>query len=112
MSTTNIKTLDYNTQKWKNQYTSDYNTIFFERNTKFPEFGINMGNIPSNILSNNSVDTESFLRGTYFNNLEKPRDKINVSVNDIGSKKFFDKPSLVVQRDIVVDTNKPDIFRR
>ena len=81
-------------------------------NSKFPRFGINMGNMPADVLSRNFVDVESFLHGTYFNNLEKPRKSIDVKINDMESVAFFNKDKVYLPEELKIDKNRPTIFRR
>ena len=81
-------------------------------NSKFPEFGINMGNMPADVLSRNFADIDSFLKGTYFNNLENSRDSINVNLKDMDTVAFFERPKVFMPDDLVIDKNRPVIFRR
>ena len=81
-------------------------------NTKFPEFGINMGAMPPDVLSRNYADVDSFLKGTYFNNLENPRENINVKLRNLDSVAFFERPEVFLPDAIEIDKNRPTIFRR
>ena len=117
MSSTRLKNSpnDYKLQKFSNIMGSQY--VNFKQknhnnNTNFPEFGINMGNMPADVLSRNFVDIESFLHGTYFNNLENPKKSIDIKINDTGSVSFFNKDKVYLPERIVVDKNRPTIFRR
>jgi hypothetical protein len=80
--------------------------------SKFPTSGINMGKMPADVLSRNFIDVESFLHGTYFNNLENPRKSIDVKIKDMESVAFFKKDKVYLPEKLVMDKNRPTIFRR
>jgi len=117
MSSTRIKNCpnDYriqNSNKKKADQYVNFSQKLHHPNTKFPEFGINMGAMPSDVLSRNYADVDSFLKGTYFNNLENPRENINVKIRDIDTVAFFERPKVFVPDEIEIDKNRPIIFRR
>jgi hypothetical protein len=117
MSSTRIKNSpnDYriqNINKKKADRYVNFRQKLHHKDTKFPEFGINMGAMPSDILSHNHADVDSFLKGTYFNNLEDPRENINVKIRDIDRIAFFERPEVFLPEKLYIDKNRPTIFRR
>ena len=117
MSSTRIKNSpnDYriqNSNKKKADRYVNFRQKLHHPDTKFPEFGINMGAMPSDVLSRNFADVDSFLKGTYFNNLEKPRENINVKIRDMDSVAFFERPEVFLPDEILIDKTHPTIFRR
>ncbi len=64
--------------------------------TRFPEFGINQGQIPSSSYVRNGVDVESYLKGIGFTNIGKYEMKYKYNVTpdtkDLKSLHFFEKP--------------------
>ena len=92
-------------------YVNNYQKLHHPNST-FPKFGINMGNMPADVLSSNFADVDSFLKGTYFNNLEQPKESFNAKINDVGCSEFFKKPELLMPDNLDVDKNRPVIFRR
>ena len=117
MSSTRLKNSpnDYRLQN-KNKKMAERYVNFRQKlhhqDTKFPEVGINMGAMPPDVLSRNYADVDSFLKGTYFNNLEKPRDNINVKLRDMDSVAFFERPEVFLPKVLYIDKNRPTIFRR
>ena len=106
---------EYKHQKFSNIMADQYVNFsqkLHHTNSKFPTFGINMGSMPADVLSRNFVDVESYLHGTYFNNLEKPRKSIDVKINDMKSVAFFNKDKVYVPEELKIDKNRPTIFRR
>ena len=71
-----------------------------------------MGAMPPDVLSRNYADVDSFLKGTYFNNLENPRENINVKLRNLDSVAFFERPEVFLPDAIEIDKNRPTIFRR
>lgn len=92
-------------------YVNYYNKLHHS-NTRFPTFGINMGNMPADVLSSNYADVDSFLKGTYFNNLENPKKDISVEINTMKCATFFERPEILMPEKLTVDKNRPVIFRR
>lgn len=93
------------------KYVNSYDKLH-NQNTAFPELGVNMGNIPGDMLSRNQADIESFLKGTYFNNLEEPIKNFTAEIKEVENVKFFNRPELLMPRDLQVGKNRPVIFRR
>uniref|UniRef100_A0A6C0KFE1 Uncharacterized protein n=1 Tax=viral metagenome TaxID=1070528 RepID=A0A6C0KFE1_9ZZZZ len=82
-------------------------------NTQIPDAGINMGPINASILSHNYADIDSFLKGTYFNNLEKPRREFTPRIKKFKSIAFFDRLTTYIPEPLVIENcQRPDIFRR
>ena len=92
-------------------YVNNHNKLHHP-NTTFPKFGVNMGNMPADVLSSNFADVDSFLKGTYFNNLEKPKENFTAKIQEIGCSEFFKKPELIMPENLQIDKNRPVIFRR
>jgi hypothetical protein len=117
MSSTRLKNtpceykLQQRTIDHSKNYLNFYNKLH-HNNSKFPTFGINMGNMPADVLSGNFADVDSFLKGTYFNNLEDPKKNISVQINNMQCATFFERPDILMPDNIYIDKNRPTIFRR
>jgi hypothetical protein len=74
-------------------------------NTQLPGNGLNPGQIPSNQLSNNSVNTESFLFGINSTNLVKPITQPFIPEQKIlTSANIFEKPdAILIPEPLVID---------
>ena len=60
-------------------------------NTRFPCFGINVGQVPNTQLSCNPINTESFLYGINATNLVDPAPKVTTVVKCMPGIEFFNR---------------------
>jgi len=79
-----------------------------------PDLGILSGPMKSgfnhHVLSNNSADIESYLFGIGSTNLAKPKSyRFRPSINNRKKCKFFERPALVLPKDLVVENNQRPI---
>ena len=88
-STRNINTQsDYCLQQRGFRDMLNYNTFINSSSgqasrSSFPCVGINMGNMPATVLSNNSVDIESGLFGINSTNLVNPQRPVIAEINNM-----------------------------
>ena len=96
-STRNINTQsDYNLQQKSFRDSLNYNTYLNSSSgqasrSSFPCVGINMGNMPANVLSVNSVDIESGLFGINSTNLVNPQPPVIAEINKMEDSSFFER---------------------
>ena len=94
-STRNINTpSDYCLQQRVNNHSLNYTTFENSASGKaeqsaFPCVGINMGHMPSNVLSRNSIDIESGLFGINSTNLVNPQPPVIAEINNMQQVAFF-----------------------
>ena len=109
-STRNRNTkIDYKLEKKLNKSIEDYNLFAFSSNgfafnPAFPGVGINMGNMQGCVLSNNSVDIESNLRGINSTNLEtNTNNDFTASLKKLDNVEFFDKRKTIMPDPLVIE---------
>lgn len=68
--------------------------------------GFIQGRVPSNILSNNSTDIESFLRGTNLSNMVTPQQPLVASLTNLPTKNLFKTPTTIMPTPLVVPNNQ------
>lgn len=74
--------------------------------TGLPCLGTNVSYMPSSVLSGNSVDIESSLRGTGANNLVKPQPNVKPELNNLKGVSFFNREPLIMPRPLVIEGNQ------
>lgn len=111
-STRNKNTIgNYNletSQNYKSQFytlypNSQYGNAY---DTKLPGVGLLAGQIPSNQLSQNSCDIESFLYGINSTNLVTPQNTFVPELKYIPSANIFYKPPTIIPQPLVIERNQ------
>jgi hypothetical protein len=74
--------------------------------TKLPGIGLTPAQIPSNQLSNNAVDIESFLFGTNSTNLVNPAPILTPELNNLKSANVFTKDTVYIPEPLVVSKSQ------
>jgi hypothetical protein len=105
---------DYKIQERNKATAREYLAYDYKTNASIlPNAGINMGRIPAYLLSNNQADIDSFLKGTYFNNLEDPRRGFTPRIKKVNEVSYFEKDPVLMPEPLIVERNqRPEIFRR
>ena len=70
--------------------------------TRFPCFGINVGQTPNTQLSCNPINTESFLYGINSTNLVHPEPKFTTVVKCLPGIEFFNRPKAFLPPPLVM----------
>jgi hypothetical protein len=70
--------------------------------TRFPCFGINVGQVPNTQLSCNPINTESFLYGINATNLVDPEPKFTTVVKCMPGIEFFNRPQAYLPPPLVM----------
>ena len=71
--------------------------------TALPDAGINVGQVPANQLSGNSIDIESRLYGINANNLVAPQQPMKPDLNLLPNASFFDRNVVYMPEPLVVE---------
>ena len=105
---------DYKIQERNKATAREWVTYDYKTNTSIlPNAGINMGRIPAYLLSNNQADVDSFLKGTYFNNLDDPKRGFTPRIKKVREVSYFEKDPIIMPEPLIVERNqRPEIFRR
>lgn len=74
--------------------------------THIPTYGLNPPKLPRDKLSNNSIETESYLFGINSTNLVKPRDPVTPKINQLDNLTFFEKLPLQIPEPLVIKNNQ------
>lgn len=116
MASTRIKNSlgDYRLQESNKINAREYLTYDYKTNSNIlPNAGINNGKMPAYILSNNQADIDSFLKGTYFNNLTEQRKPFTPRIKKVQEVSYFEKDDIIMPEPLIVERNqRPEIFRR
>jgi hypothetical protein len=73
-----------------------------------PCLGITPSNMPRDALSKNSVDIESYLRGTNLTNLVNPSAPVKPQLITLPSSSFFERLPFIEAKPLVIDkTQRP-----
>ena len=67
-----------------------------------PTYGLNPPKIPRDKLSNNSIETESYLFGINSTNLVKPIGPVTPQINHLDTVTFFEKKQTLIPEPLVV----------
>lgn len=105
---------DYMIQERNKQTAREYLMYDYKTNQSIlPNAGVNMGCIPAYNLSNNQADIDSFLKGTYFNNLDEPRRDFTPRIKKVREVSYFEKDPVIMPEPLIIERNqRPEIFRR
>lgn len=108
MASTRIRNLpgDYAVRKRINSDTRNYQTSrdkAYAYKTYFPAVGVNVGQLPNYMSAVNQTDVDSFLKGQYFNNLEKPKDEFTADVKSYSGLSFFPRDKLIMPNPLVIE---------
>lgn len=114
-STRNKNTsINYNIQQKENFRLNNYTTYkaYGESyNTTLSGNGLNPGKLPSNILSNNCYDIESFLFGINSTNLVNPTTSFTPELNSLNQTHIFNKDDILMPKDLVIQNNQRPHFK-
>jgi hypothetical protein len=72
----------------------------------FPCIGYMPNHMPRNTFSNNSVDIESFLRGTNSTNLVNPQGPVVPEFKTVPMISFFDRIPVIMPKPLVIENNQ------
>ena len=116
MASTRLRNLpgDYKIQERNKATAREWLAYDYKTNSSIlPNAGINMGRMPASNLSNNQADIDSFLKGTYFNNLDDPRRGFTPRIKKVREVSYFEKDPIIMPEQLIVERNqRPEIFRR
>jgi len=81
--------------------------------SRIPCLTVINGQMGPELLSYNRADVDSFLKGTYSNNLENPRRDFTPRLKKLNEAKFIEIPDTLIPEPFVVEKcQRLDIFRR
>ena len=93
------------------QYTTYINSAYgYAYDTKLPGNGLNPAQIPSDKLSHNAADIESFLFGINSTNLVNPAPILVPELAQIDSVNIYEKGPVFVPEPLVVEKNQRPSF--
>lgn len=118
MSSTRIHNLPctYKAQEQRKQHVAEH--ISYKYNgqaydTKLPGFTVLAGQVGPDQFAYNYANVDSFLKGTYFNNLENPRREFTPRIKCLKTAKFIEtEPTYIPEPLVVEKCQRLDIFRR
>jgi len=94
------------------QYTSyEYSACGYAYDTQLPGNGLNPAQIPSDKLSQNSADIESFLFGINSTNLVKPAGPLTPELTCLKSANIFETPTVFMPEPFIPLKNQRPQFR-
>jgi len=96
---------DYCLEKRGDRLMEDYELYKFKRiapNTRFPCFGINVGQVPNTQLSCNPINTESFLFGINATNLVTPNLPFTADVKCLKGVEFYNRPKVYLPQPLLM----------
>lgn len=100
-------TYNYNSFKKQNESLMNYNTNYESTHNKSCISAVGSVQVSGpDVLSKNFADTESFLKGTYFNNLEEMKTEFTSQIYDRNVLSFFKKPDVLMPYPIITTTKK------
>jgi hypothetical protein len=95
-----LKSQNYTTYKF-----SQYGQAF---DNKLPGLGLLPGQIPGNVLSNNTADIESFLFGIGSTNLIKPKECLVPELKNLQTLNIYKNPDVYLPEPLIVSKqNRP-----
>ena len=100
-------THNYNSFKQSNRQLMNYNTNY--ESTHATSCISSLGSLQksgADVLSKNYTDTESFLRGTYFNNLEEMKTSFTSEVIQRNVLSFYKRPTVCLPYPMITTTKK------
>ena len=98
---------NYNSFKKSNKEQMNYNTNYNSTHNKY--CNITLGGLQkcgTDVLSKNNTDIESFLRGTYLNNLEEMKTNFEAEIIQHDSVSFFKRPVVLMPYPLITTTKK------
>ena len=100
-------TYNYNSFKRQNESLMNYNTNYDSTHNKSWISALGTVQVSGpDVLSKNFADTESFLKGTYFNNLEEMKTEFTSQIYDRNVLSFYKKPVVLMPYPIITTTKK------
>jgi hypothetical protein len=99
---------NYNSFKQSNKQLMNYNTNYESTHASSSCIS-SLGGLQksgTDVLSKNFTDTESFLRGTYFNNLEEMKTSFTSDIIQRNVLSFYKKPTFCLPYPIITNTKK------
>lgn len=94
------------------QYTTyEYSAYGYAYDTQLPGNGLNPAQIPSDKLSQNSADIESFLFGINSTNLVKPAGPLTPELTCLKSANIFETPTVFMPEPFIPLKNQRPQFR-
>tara|TARA_Y100001980_G_C14549082_1_gene330728 strand:+ start:1561 stop:1902 length:342 start_codon:yes stop_codon:yes gene_type:complete len=100
-------TYNYNSFKKQNNSVMNYNTNYESTHNKSCISALGSIQVSGpDVLSKNFADTESFLRGTYFNNLEEMKKSFTSDIFERDVLSFYKKPTVLMPYPIITTTKK------
>ena len=115
-STRNKNTLgNYELEQWSLEQSRIQQSYLYQGNgqaitTHFAGDGLLPSWLPPTLLSNNSVDIESFLRGTGTTNLVHPKSDLQPQINPIAQLAIFNKNPLILPKQLYVEPEQRPLW--
>lgn len=75
--------------------------------TELPGNGLLAGQFPGNTLSNNAIDTESFLYGINSTNLVNPAPCFTPQIKKLCSANIYETPITYIPEPLIIDNERP-----
>ena len=81
--------------------------------SRIPGFTVINGQMGPELFSYNRADVDSYLKGTYTNNLENPRREFTPRLKKLKEAKFIEEPNILIPEPLIIEKcQRLDIFRR
>jgi len=113
MASTRNKNTPINYNLEQRSYKQSENYVCYENsqygyayNTRLPGDGLLPAQIPAMKLSNNAVDTESFLYGINSTNLVNPAPCFIPQIKELNEAFIYKKPSIYIPEPLILEENQ------
>ena len=106
---------NYQIEQWSLEQSRIQQSYLYQANgqaitTHFAGDGLIGQRMPPNLLSNNSVDVESFLRGVGSTNLVTPKADVYPEINPIAQLAIFNKTPLMLPKPLYVEPEQRPLW--
>ena len=106
---------NYQLEQWSLEQSRMHQAYLYQPNgqaitTHIPGNGLLNSWLPRTQLSNNSVDVESFLRGTGTTNLVQPKADVTPQITPLASLSVADRTPMVTPKPLYIESNQRSLW--
>lgn len=104
--------LNYKNEKRKNNHVQEYHQLYGTAyKTNLCGNGLLHGRLPREQLSNNPIDTESFLFGINSTNLEEKQDAFVPQLNTLSNIDLFQNTPIIMPEPLICEGNQRPLHK-
>jgi len=106
---------NYQLEQWSLEHSRTHQSYLYQANgqaitTHFAGDGLLPSRLPPTLLSNNSVDVESFLRGVGTTNLVHPKSDVQVETLPLAQLSICDRTPLILPKPLYVEPEQRPLW--